>query len=189
MREAEFDKEWLDVEILSPLEAMMYRFTLQNHRAPTISEMRWLRMRHAVLQQFGHGNENSHVNTLHSFGAAAATDDIRERVARLATVFQRYEFEAMHGKYHVVMDVTPVLGGEPEITVKIEDEQGRGVSHGKIVFPKGNCNGKDNIFEADDYGWMTIPSDEFMKLLQKVMRIKCIVKTETSEVALDLLPQ
>lgn len=134
-------------------------FALEHGRACTADEWRWLRMLHDCRKL---------AVPRRDYAMAAATDGFNERIERAAADTQMYDFATEGNAYRVSIEVTAIPNEEPEVAVKMEDVNGNGVPHGRILFP-----GTDVSVEMDDDGWQTIPYADYAKYIQAVMRLQC----------------
>ena len=168
--EKEFKKEWLDVEILDDFQAELLAFANREKRAPSIQEMRWMRMRRACRKLAVQRQE---------YAMAAAKDGFNESIERSVAGTKVFSFTG--NGFRVTIKVTEMPNEQPEVAVKMEDDDGNAVPHGRVIFP-----GVDMCFEADDNGWIIIPYADYTKYIQSVMRLQC--STSSSE-PMDLIMQ
>lgn len=152
-------EEWLDLEVVDEVRDELYRFATCEHRAPTLQERRWLHMRRDCKRLAMPRQE---------YAMAAAKDGFNERIERAAADTQVFDFVSERDAYRVTIEVTAVPNEEPEVAVKMEDQNGNGVPHGRVIFP-----GTDVSVETDDDGWQTIPYADYAKYIQAVMRLQC----------------
>lgn len=163
--EKEFKKEWLDVEILDGFQTELLAFTYRKKRAPSVQEMRWLRMLHKM---------RSIARPREVVAMAAAKEGFNESIERAASDTQVFSFSTMGNAYRVTIEVTAIPNEQPEVAIKMEDREGNGVPHGHVIFP-----GTDICIETDESGWQVVPYADYEKYIQSVMRLQC--STSTSE--------
>ena len=153
------DNRRMTMEQFDDWQSCLRDFALKHGRACTESEWRWLRMLHDCRQMAAPRQE---------YAMAAAKDGFNERIERAAADTQTFDFVTEGNVYRVSIEVTAIPDEEPEVAVKMEDQNGNGVPHGHIIFP-----GMDVSVETDDDGWQTIPYADYAKYIQTVMRLQC----------------
>lgn len=154
-------EEWLDLEVVDEVRDELYRFATSEHRAPTLQERRWLHMRRDC---------NRLAIPCREYAMAAAKDGLNERIERAASDTRVFEFVTEGDAYRVCIEVTAIPEEEPEVAIKMEDQNGDGVPHGHIIFP-----GTDVSVETGDDGWQTIPYADYAKYIQTIMRLQCSI--------------
>lgn len=163
--EKEFKKEWLDVEILDGLQMELYAFTCRKKRAPSVQELRWLKMLHEM---------RSIARPRRIVDMAAAKDGFNESIERAAYGTKVFSFATTDNAYRVTIEVTEIENEQPEVAIKMEDREGNGVPHGHVIFP-----GTDICVDTDESGWQIVPYADYEKYIQSVMRLQC--STSSSE--------
>ena len=162
MNEAAFKKEWLDVEILTSFEEDLYRFAWKAHRAPTIQEMRRLRMRHDCRELAA--------ASWHVPAAAAAAGSLNDEIRKGASSTRRYDFRSEDGSRCVSVEVRAVPDRPPVVTVRMLDQDGRPVPHGRVLL-----TGTDFEIETGDYGFGSVSYDQYEKWLETAaMHLQCL---------------
>ena len=161
MEEVVFKKEWLDGEILTSFEEDLYRFTRKEHRAPTIQEMSWLRMVNDCRELAA--------VSWHVPAAAAAAGSLNDEIRMGAMSTRRYDFRSEDGSRCVSVEVKAVPDRAPVVTVRMQDQDGRPVPHGRVLFP-----GTDFVLETNDYGFGSVPFAQYKEYIQTVMRLQCL---------------
>ena len=102
------------------------------------------------------------------YAMAAASDGFNERIERAASDTETFNFFSEGDAYHVSIERTVLPDREPEVTVNMEDRNGDGVPHGRVMFP-----GTAICVEMDDDGWGSIPYSDYAKCIRSVMRLQC----------------
>ena len=161
--EKEFKKEWLDVEILDGFQTELLAFTYRKKRAPSVQEMRWLRMLHKM---------RSIARPREVVAMAAAKDGFNESIERAASDTQVFSFATAGNAYRVTIEVTKIPDELPEVAIKMADHEGNGVPHGRVIFP-----GTDISIETDESGWQVIPYEDYDRYVQSVMRLQCSISS------------